>query len=218
MNTLALDLPWRTPAEWPGWLRAHGPKIATGVLGVLIAVQLALLVTDYFAGPPAAAAAAGTATAGAAASRPQFDVVALMNAHLFGEAANDVNSRNAPTTSMAMVLAGTIASEDPSKGFALIGDTAATARVYAVGAALPSGVRLHEVYRDRVIINRGGVLEALLLPRNAALLGVPPPTAASAQANPLQAAQEALQRNPDALAEIVERASQLGDHARTCRP
>lgn len=210
MSGIALALPWRTPAEWPGLLLSNGPKISTGILGVLIAVQLALLVTDYFAGPPAISAAAGSAPAAAGANQPQFDVVALMNAHLFGQAASNLDSRNAPTTSMAMVLAGTIASEDPTKGFALIGDSAASARVYAVGASLPGGVRLHEVYRDRVIIDRGGALEALLLPRNAALLGAPPPTAARTQDNPLRAAQEALQRNPDALSEIV-RAQPVGD-------
>jgi general secretion pathway protein C len=211
MSGIALDSPWRSPAEWPGLFLANGPKLATGILGVLIAVQLALLVTDFLAGPPAASGAASAAPAATADNRPQFDVVALMNAHLFGQAANNVDSRNAPTTSMAMVLAGTIASEDPRKGFALIGDSAASARVYAVGSTLPSGVRLHEVYRDRVIIDRGGVLEALLLPRNAPLLGAPPrTTAATGPQNPLQAAQEALQRNPDALSEIV-RAQPVGD-------
>jgi len=210
MSGTALALPWRTPAEWPGLLLSQGPKLATGILGVLIAVQLALLVTDYFAGPTAPAGAGSSAPAAAAANQPQFDVVALMNAHLFGQAANNMDSRNAPTTSMAMVLAGTIASEDPKKGFALIGDSAAAARVYAVGATLPSGVRLHEVYRDRVIIDRGGALEALLLPRKATLLGSPPPTAAAGPQNPLQAAQDALQRNPDALSEIV-RAQPVGD-------
>lgn len=210
MSGIALDLPWRTPAEWPDFLRSNGARLATGILGVLIAVQLAVMVTDWFAGPPAPAAASGAPPAAVAGNQPQFDVVALMNAHLFGQAANNMDSRNAPTTSMAMVLAGTIASEDPRKGFALIGDSAAAARVYAVGASLPSGVRLHEVYRDRVIIDRGGALEALLLPRNAAVLGAPPPTAARVQDNPLQAAQEALQRNPDALSEIV-RAQPVGD-------
>jgi general secretion pathway protein C len=109
-----------------------------------------------------------------------------------------------------MVLAGTIAGDDPKKGFALIGDSAATARVYAVGASLPSGVKLHEVYRDRVIIDRGGALEALLLPRNAALLGSTPQVATAPGAGPLQAAQQVLERNPDALAEIV-RAQPVGD-------
>lgn len=210
MSGIALDLPWRTPAEWPDFLRSNGARLAAGILGVLIAVQLAVMVTDYVAGPPAPVAAADAAPAAVAGNQPQFDVVALMNAHLFGQAANNTDSRNAPTTSMAMVLAGTIANEDPKKGFALIGDSAASARVYAVGASLPSGVRLHEVYRDRVIIDRSGALEALLLPRNAAVLGAPPPTAARVQDTPLQAAQEALQRNPDALSEIV-RAQPVGD-------
>ena len=210
MSALALDAAWRTPAAWPGLLTAHAPRVAAGLLGIAIAVQLGFLVTDYLAGPGAATGVAGSVINPAASPPRPLDIVALMNAHLFGQAANNLDSRSAPTTSMAMVLAGTIAGEDPKQGFALIGESAATARVYAVGATLPGGVRLHEVYRDRVIIDRGGALEALLLPRNAALLGSTPRPAVPNPQSPLFAAQQVLERNPDALAEIV-RAQPVGD-------
>ncbi len=211
MSGIALDAPWLSPAAWPAGLRTHGARIATVILSVIIALQLAFLLTDYLAGPATAESSTPSAAPVTGGTRPQFDIVALMNAHLFGAANTTADSSNAPATSMAMVLAGTIAADDPKKGFALIGDSAATARVYAVGASLPSGVRLHEVYRDRVIIDRSGVLEALILPRNVSLLGAQP-TAATMDAQPssLVAAQQALQRNPDALAEIV-RAMPVGD-------
>jgi general secretion pathway protein C len=44
-----------------------------------------------------------------------------------------------------------------------------------VGGALPGGVRLHEVYPDRVLLDRNGAIESLLLPRK--LLGVAPAAA-----------------------------------------
>jgi hypothetical protein len=37
--------------------------------------------------------------------------------------------------------------------------------LYAVGAAMPGGVHLHAVYADRVLLERNGGLETLMLPR-----------------------------------------------------
>jgi general secretion pathway protein C len=54
---------------------------------------------------------------------------------------------------------------DPKRGLALIGPTAAAGRLYTVGSALPGGVSLYAVYPDRVLIDRGGVIESLPLPK-----------------------------------------------------
>lgn len=183
-------------------LQAQAPRIVTALLGVAIVVQLGFLVTDYMAGAVPAAAPATSASV-SSSNRPPLDLVALMNAHLFGQAANAVDSRNAPTTSAALVLAGTIAGEDPKRGFALIGESAAAARVYATGGALPGGVKLHEVYRDRVIIDRGGALESLMLPRQALSLGSAPPPPPSTANTALNNLQQTLARNPDAFTDVV---------------
>jgi len=61
------------------------------------------------------------------------------------------------------VLAGTIATEDPKRGVAIISD-GGPAKVYSVGDNV-GGATLHSVYLDHVILDRGGVLETLLLPR-----------------------------------------------------
>jgi hypothetical protein len=37
--------------------------------------------------------------------------------------------------------------------------------VYGVGKTITGGTKLHSVYPDRAILDRGGKLEALLLPR-----------------------------------------------------
>ena len=60
---------------------------------------------------------------------------------------------------------GTLAGTDPAQGWAIIGEASQAARVYATGATVPGGARLHEVYADRVILERGGRLESLALPR-----------------------------------------------------
>jgi general secretion pathway protein C len=92
--------------------------------------------------------------------------VAIARALLFGApAATPGDGSNAPRTQVALVLAGTLAVRDPKAGLAIIGETSQSARLYAAGSTLPGGVRLHEVYADRVVLDRGGVLETLPLPR-----------------------------------------------------
>jgi general secretion pathway protein C len=61
--------------------------------------------------------------------------------------------------------------------------------VYSVGQNLPGGAKLHAVYDDRVILDRNGALESLMLPHGAGGRGAaPPPVVANAAApgeNPL---------------------------------
>jgi general secretion pathway protein C len=62
------------------------------------------------------------------------------------------------------LLAGTIATQDPKRGVAIISDGGAPSKVYSVGERV-GGASLHSVYLDHVILDRGGALETLLLPR-----------------------------------------------------
>jgi general secretion pathway protein C len=68
---------------------------------------------------------------------PAFDLGAIVNAHLFGVAgesgAADADPSKVAATQMNLVLVGTIAQTDPLKGYAIVGESAAAARVYAVG-------------------------------------------------------------------------------------
>jgi general secretion pathway protein C len=66
---------------------------------------------------------------------------------------------------MPLVLVGTIAKTDPTLGYAIIGENATTAKVYGVGKTISGGTKLHSVYPDRAILDRGGKLEALMLPK-----------------------------------------------------
>lgn len=145
-------------------LAAHAPTIASGVLVIALAAQLASVAWKFLAPPaptgpvtPVAAPAGGTG----------INVAGIINAHLFGTALAPATGdpANAPATSLNLVLAGTIAGADPKTGWAIIGETAQAARLYATGANLPGGASLREVYADRAILDRGGRLESLPLPR-----------------------------------------------------
>ncbi len=85
-----------------------------------------------------------------------------------------------------LVLTGVIAGNDAQNGLAIIGQTAQATKVYAVGDTIPGGVKLHEVYEDRVILDDNGELQTLALPRNLNPALAPPPSAALLQggANP----------------------------------
>jgi general secretion pathway protein C len=186
------------------WARSL-PLWVSVALVVLLAWQAIQLVwTLVGAGPavsgePAAAAAPAT-------SAPAIDVAAIVNAHLFGvagapDAGADPNAVAA--TQMNLVLVGTIANTDPQLGYAIVGDSAATARVYAVGKTITGGTKLHAVYPDRVILDRGGRLEALMLPKKFTGGGsvAPPPQ----QGNPMlgQRLQDLAAQNPAAITEII---------------
>jgi len=165
------------PAQerWRALLLTEGPRIATWVLALALGVQAALMVTDL-AGGGAKPASVHTA---AAAARP-LDVKLIVDAHLFGTApVAKQDDGNAPPTSMPLVLTGIIAGNDPQNGLAILGPTAQSAKVYAVGDTIAGGPKLHSVYSDRVVIDRNGQLESLALPHQSMPGNAPPPSAAA---------------------------------------
>lgn len=177
--------PLRQPA---GGLRAGlanaGPALATLVFVVLLAAQLASLLWRVL-GAGDAAAPLPASLPGAAA--PAVDLAAIVNAHLFGVAAATGDPGEAPATSANLLLAGTLAGRDPEQGWAIIGASGQSARVYATGASLPGGTRLLAVYPDRVILDRSGARESLLLPRLAGGSRGGPPAASIPAGQPAAA-------------------------------
>ena len=171
------------PDKWRVLALTHGPRLATWGLALALGVQAAFIVTDL-SGSSKAAGAAGAPPPGFVQSR-SVNVAAITNSHLFGNAvveASEQNAANATQTSMALVLTGIIAADDPRNGLAILGPTAAAAKVYAVGDNVPGGAKLHSVMTDRVVLDRNGKLEYLALPRQLQGGGMPnaPPPSASA--------------------------------------
>jgi general secretion pathway protein C len=152
-----------------GWQRTL-PLAVSALLVVLLAWQLVQLAWTLL-GARNGATAAVQAPTGVPAPPPvrAVDVGSIVNAHLFGQAnapaAGSTDPNSVAASQMPLVLVGTIANSDPALGYAIIGDSPGSAKVYAVGKVVTGGTKLHSVYPDRAILDRGGKLEALLLPR-----------------------------------------------------
>lgn len=147
---------------WPR-LEEHGPRLACLLLAALIAEESVRAARSLAGGleekrPPAIV------------NRPyrqqasNVDVKALQAMHLFGLAAHEATDpANAPESTASLSLVGTLATQNPGNGFAIIA-TGADAKVYRVGDDV-DGASLHGVYADRVTLERNGAFETVRLPR-----------------------------------------------------
>lgn len=183
-------------------LNEHGPRLAVAALTALLAVQAGFLVTSQNAGLGSLPnpARGGAVRSGTAA--PALQLSSIVAAHLFGEAHNAPADADAPQTSVQLVLAGVLAVPDPKRGLAIIGATAGAAKLYAVGSAVPGGVNLYAVYPDRVLLDRNGAIESLLLPRKVAAVS-PPPVSSSGPQSPAQRLAALAQGNGALLGGLV---------------
>jgi len=192
------------PEKWRTLLLAHGPRIATWTLAVLLAVQAAVIVTSLGGAGRSKSTGAGRTVP---VPRHAVDVAAITNTHLFGAPpviASPRDAANAPPTSMPLVLTGIIAADDPQNGLAILGPTATAAKVYAVGDNVPGGAKLHSVFNDRVVIDRGGMLETLVLPRQIAAGGPPPSAAALTTESPVaDRMRKLITEQPNLLADVM---------------
>lgn len=155
-------------ARTDGWQKLL-PVAVSALLVLLLAWQLVQLGWALWQARSGVAPmpAAGAPTVVTPPSRA-VDIASIVNAHLFGEAsapAGAADPGSVATSQMPLFLVGTIANTDPALGYAIIGDSPATAKVYSVGKTITGGTKLHSVYPDRAILDRGGKLEALLLPK-----------------------------------------------------
>ena len=150
--------------DWLSRLQANGPKIVSFVFGALILLQL-LQIGLPLISKPLKVPQPVLAPAAPRAQRSGVEIQSVVAAHLFGvPAAGTQDEGNAPQSSANLLLAGTIATQDPKHGVAIISEAGAPSKVYSVGERI-GGAALHSVYLDHVILDRGGALETLLLPR-----------------------------------------------------
>jgi general secretion pathway protein C len=152
--------------EWLSLLKANGPRLVSLVLAALILLQLFQLGISLFAKPLKSPQPVLTASA-PRSQHPTLHIQNVISAHLFGVAAVNSGAQdpaNAPQSSANLLLAGTIATQDPKRGVAIISDGGGPSKVYSVGDRV-GGAALHSVYLDHVILDRAGALETLQLPR-----------------------------------------------------
>jgi len=192
------------------------PKWVALVLVVLIAWLLARIVWMLVPGPAAGDAVdadPGVVSQGVNTGS-QADVQTIASAHIFGEARAieeapppAANHDDLAETRLNLSLKGTITANDEQSSIAIIADTGNQEKVYAIRDTVVPGTTLHAVYADRVILNRGGALEALKLPKEfpqgaqPVRRVTPPPVSRAADANP--SIQEVVSENVTKLADVI---------------
>lgn len=147
----------------------RAPDIANLVLIALIALALARLFWLVWPEPAARAVAPNDTDSGRAASSQTVDIDSIAGAHLFGEQATDdakaarEKQIKAPETHLNLVLTGIVADSNGQRSRALIKDPKGKQDSYKVDGQIVSGVKLHAIYADRVILDRSGHYETLTL-------------------------------------------------------
>lgn len=198
--------------RWAVRLQHAAPSLAAIALILLIAWLLAQLTWALL---PQPASVAGTGAYApppqAAAHQPVAGTIA--DRHLFGTASQGGgNLSNAPDTTLALTLHGIVAGKNPKDSRALIvanGDE----EPYAVGAALPGGAVIRAIFPDRVMLERGGRMEALRLPKSDTGQGptlattqgddqAPPPLSSPVPQN-LGELRQQIAQNPQRLMDVV---------------
>jgi type II secretion system protein C len=152
-----------SPAALRERVRRNGPRLLSIALGTLIAAELVRASLSLFGAHPRSTQLDLREPArlmGAA----RIDIHKIAAAHLFGVFENP--GAQAPrATASNLILAGTIATEDPNHGVAIISGEDAPPRVYWAGQEV-SGAMLRSVYLDHVVLDRNGLLEILTLPKS----------------------------------------------------
>src|SRR5687768_1707017 len=132
-STLSMrDLQNVSAQQWLDRVSRTVPRVLTVIFVIAIAWQLVQLTWLLLERTPDESAAIAPPPASVAnAPRRSVNVQSIVDAHLFGvqQAAPSQDAATAPQTQMNLVLAGTWAAEDPSKGFAFIGESANAARM-----------------------------------------------------------------------------------------
>ena len=149
----------------------------------------------------------------APAAADSVDVQSIANTHLFGEAdaeeiivAPQEDHEDLAETRLSLSLKGTIASGSPDTSIAIIADARNEEKIYLIRDTVAPGATLHAIYADRVVLNRGGTLEVLRLPKDFPQGSAPP------RRNTSTVSRTAAPSNPQSIQNVVtQNVSQLAD-------
>ncbi len=129
-------------------------------LGALLILITAVVSWAWSVFKPPAPSASAVATSSRAET---LNLQPLLDAHLFGRSARGPGGsmESIPISSLNLVLMGVIAAA--GGGYAMISIDGRPQESYAVGQEIGGGAVLQSVLGDRVLIQRGGATESLLL-------------------------------------------------------
>lgn len=160
------------------WLQGsqgrQAARFSALLLGVWVTWQLAKLTWVLIPVPslPQPPEQRPSAVRQVAAAPEAQGIARIPDWHLFGEATAAAKPAaagpiDAPETRLNLTLKGVYSAEIQDDARAIIAAAGSPEKTYAIGAQIPGGARLSEVYPDRVILERGGRYETLRLPREA---------------------------------------------------
>ena len=139
---------------------------------------------------------------------PDIPIERIVAMNLFGEPNRDAAPRpeKLSETKLSLVLHGVFVADQADASTALISQRNNNPKLYAISDRLPGNARLEEVYRDRVVVSRGGVRENLSFKRGDPIIH--PGTAArrsntdrAGSSSRRQSSPPKAQRNPRSLIE-----------------
>ncbi len=137
-----IALAWLSWVIWSGWLRYEGLRAQTNR-------------SMEVGAPPLPVAVAA-----------EYRIDDIIAAHLFGTTAATMvkTVTEAPQTRLQLKLLGVVASDDEQYARALIGLASEPPKSYAVGHQIDkTDARLHAVEEHRVLLDRAGHMESLVL-------------------------------------------------------
>ena len=137
---------------------------------------------------------------------PDIPIDRIVAMNLFGEPNREAAPRTETLseTKLSLVLHGVFVADKADASTALISQRNNNPRLYAIADRLPGNARLEEVFRDRVVVSRGGVRENLSFKRGDQLIrpGVRRSNTDRAQSSShLSSSSPKAQRNPRSLIE-----------------
>jgi len=134
---------------------------ALAALGVWLLVRLVWLLV------PRSDAALDAPAARVGAEGGPVPAQSVAKWHVFGNTpARPGYGPQAPATTLAMILRGTLADRDPASGIAVISDGERGERAVRAGETIGQGVKLSAVFPDHVVLVHEGVEETLKLTRD----------------------------------------------------
>jgi type II secretion system protein C len=168
----------------------RAPQFVSVLLGVAIAVQGVALVRDLL---PERAHAASTP------SHPRIARMAdtariITQAHLFG-APPAVANTNGDSPELQLTLTGTIATDDPAQGQAIIRMGKDKAGLFGANQQIDASTRLLQVFRDHAVILWRAAQQILWMPHSGAALALLSPAPRNLVAEQREAAPQPLDRH-----------------------
>ncbi|NCT69270.1 MAG: type II secretion system protein GspC [Rhodanobacteraceae bacterium] len=200
--------------RWAGIDHGRRVETAAALAGLLLAaLALWLLVRLVLSLWPRDDAAFEVPAATAAFAEAAAPTPSVAGWHLFGQSPRQgAVGGSAPSTTLALILRGTVAERDPAAGLALIADAGNGERAFRVGEEVAPGARLVGVYPDRIVLRHDGVEETLTLPRERNLAPAeivrPTPARVSSATSPVAPAAPATAQAPTDWQQTVARLRQ----------